>query len=85
MTLKDLTPTEVQKIKDLLQQCDNTVKSCSKTVDSKNEIITTQNKIIEDQTSELTKYKEESNSILRNPLFWGVVGFATGAIIFSRR
>lgn len=76
----DLETPQVKEMKELLGACDKALDSCDKLVKDKNEKLKLQNEIITNRDKQIQHLRDDSNSIIKNPVLWFVIGTALGVI-----
>lgn len=74
LTLSDLTPSDIEIIKDALKKCDMAINDCEESRIAKDTLINQQNRIIAEQISLIENLKEDQNSFWNSHLLWATIG-----------
>lgn len=74
ISLKDLTPGDIQDLKDALQACDKVVNDCEDMKLKKDSVINQQQRMLVAQQTEIENLKEDQNSFWNSHLLWATIG-----------
>lgn len=78
------TAATASECADVVKSCDNAIKAADRVIDLRVRQISAQEDLIKFQGDRINQLEKDKNSLLKNPLFYLVIGIVGGVIIQKR-